>query len=348
MLGYSDSNKDGGYLTANWALYRAELSLVEAFADHGVKLRLFHGRGGSVGRGGGPSYEAILAQPAGSVSGGLRITEQGEIIASKYSDPELGHRNLETLVAATLEASLLDAEKLGDRARDYYAAMDALVGVRAGDVSRAGLRNAGFRRLLPRVDADRRDRRAQHRQPAVVTHGLDAHRGSARDPVGVQLGAVPVDAARAGSASAPRSTRGSRSDRTDSRCCAKCTNAGHSSGACCRTWRWCWPRPISRSRRATPSWYPMRGCARRYSRASRPIIAAPSSWCCRSPARTRCSTTTRRSRAASATAFPTSTRSTTCRSSCCAGTAAGQTDERTKRAIHLTINGVAAGLRNSG
>ena len=126
MLGYSDSNKDGGYLTANWALYRAELSLVEAFADHGVKLRLFHGRGGSVGRGGGPSYEAILAQPRGSVSGGLRITEQGEIIASKYSDPELGHRNLETLVAATLEASLLDAEKLGNRARDYYAAMDAL------------------------------------------------------------------------------------------------------------------------------------------------------------------------------------------------------------------------------
>ena len=126
MLGYSDSNKDGGYLTANWALYRAELSLVEAFADSGVKLRLFHGRGGSVGRGGGPSYEAILAQPKGSVRGGLRITEQGEIIASKYSDPDLGRRNLETLVAATLEASLLDAEQLGNRARDYYAAMDAL------------------------------------------------------------------------------------------------------------------------------------------------------------------------------------------------------------------------------
>ncbi len=126
MLGYSDSNKDGGYLTANWALYRAELSLVEACADHGVKLRLFHGRGGSVGRGGGPSYDAILAQPAGSVRGGLRITEQGEIIASKYSDPDLGHRNLETLVAATLEASLLDAERLGNRARDYYGAMDAL------------------------------------------------------------------------------------------------------------------------------------------------------------------------------------------------------------------------------
>ena len=126
MLGYSDSNKDGGYLAANWALYRAEMQLVDAFRDHGVKLRLFHGRGGTVGRGGGPSYEAILAQPAGSVTGGLRITEQGEIIASKYGDPELGRRHLEALVAATLEASLVDAEQIGARALVFHAALDAL------------------------------------------------------------------------------------------------------------------------------------------------------------------------------------------------------------------------------
>jgi phosphoenolpyruvate carboxylase len=107
MLGYSDSNKDGGYLAANWAVYRAELSLVEAARKTGIRLRLFHGRGGSVGRGGGPSYEAILAQPPGAVKGSLRLTEQGEIIASKFSNAEIGRRNLELLVAATLEASLM-------------------------------------------------------------------------------------------------------------------------------------------------------------------------------------------------------------------------------------------------
>ncbi|WP_374585444.1 phosphoenolpyruvate carboxylase [Pseudoduganella sp.] len=107
MLGYSDSNKDGGFLTSNWELYKAELGLVDIFAKAGVKLRLFHGRGGTVGRGGGPSYEAILAQPKGTVNGQLRLTEQGEIIASKFSNAEIGRRNLELLVSATLEASLM-------------------------------------------------------------------------------------------------------------------------------------------------------------------------------------------------------------------------------------------------
>jgi phosphoenolpyruvate carboxylase len=124
MLGYSDSNKDGGYLAANWAVYRAELSLVEVARKTGIRLRLFHGRGGTVGRGGGPSYQAILAQPPGAVNGSLRLTEQGEVIAAKYAEPQLARRNLESLVAATLESTLLDVEGLGDAAELAYAVLD--------------------------------------------------------------------------------------------------------------------------------------------------------------------------------------------------------------------------------
>ena len=143
MLGYSDSNKDGGIFTSNWELYRAEIALVELFDElagrtvippqskvassgssaahkvasvgarsfHNIQLRMFHGRGGTVGRGGGPSYQAILAQPPGTVRGQIRLTEQGEVIGSKYANPEIGRRNLETLVAATLEATLLQPTK---------------------------------------------------------------------------------------------------------------------------------------------------------------------------------------------------------------------------------------------
>ena len=183
MLGYSDSNKDGGFLTSSWELYRAEIALVEVFRRYDVKLRLFHGRGGSVGRGGGPSYQAILAQPPGAVHGAIRITEQGEVIASKYSNPELGRRNLEILAAATLEATLLHAGSGRARRAEYLEAMEFLSAAGISRLSRAGVRDRRVRPTLPRIDGDQRDRQPEHRQPSVLAQAdRPASRICARSP----------------------------------------------------------------------------------------------------------------------------------------------------------------------
>ncbi len=105
MIGYSDSNKDGGYLAANWALYRGQEAIARLCREHGVTLTLFHGRGGTIARGGGPANRAIRAQPPGTVNGRFRLTEQGEVIAARYGNPFLGHRHLEQIVSAVLLAS---------------------------------------------------------------------------------------------------------------------------------------------------------------------------------------------------------------------------------------------------
>jgi phosphoenolpyruvate carboxylase len=126
MLGYSDSNKDGGMLTSTWELHKAQHHLHETARECGVNLRLFHGRGGTVGRGGGPTHAAILAQPAGDFSGEIRITEQGEVLSWKYSDPVLAEWNLEIMIAACLEAVIMPTQAEPETKQRWDDAMEAM------------------------------------------------------------------------------------------------------------------------------------------------------------------------------------------------------------------------------
>ena len=239
MVGYSDSAKDGGYLTANWEIYRAQEELAALADERGVELTIFHGRGGSAGRGGGPTYAAVLAQPPGAVAGRLQLTEQGETISFKYGLPGLAERNLEAAVAATLLTAFPDAAGL---APPNEGARDTMTALAASSLAAYRSARLGGRRLpalLPQLHAGRRARAARDRlPPGVAAGGRRSQRagGAARDPVGVRVDAEPLPAARL--VRLRHRLRGLRRSRASgSTGCAASTASGRSSARSSRTSR---------------------------------------------------------------------------------------------------------------
>ncbi len=187
MIGYSDSNKDAGYLASGWAAYRAQTEIAAAIARHGARCIFFHGRGGAIGRGGGPTNLAILALPPGTVDGRLKMTEQGEVLTAKYSVPEIAHRELELAASATLAAgAMTDGAPEHER---YAAVVDEMADVSA-DLYRVCVHDdPDFPRFFGRRDAGRRGVAPAPRLAPGPAQRERRHRRPARDPVGVLVDA---------------------------------------------------------------------------------------------------------------------------------------------------------------
>ncbi len=201
MLGYSDSSKDGGILTSGWELYQAQCRLAELGARHGIAITIFHGRGGAIGRGGGPIYEAILGQPPGTVNGRIRITEQGEMLSFKYGLPEIALRNLELVVAGVVQSSiargaLQEADQPTQTLDSWVGIMDTLSARAYAHYRRLIYETPDFLRFLRAGHPHSRTWLAQYRFAASAPREGAQHRGIARHSLGLFLDAEPLCAAK--------------------------------------------------------------------------------------------------------------------------------------------------------
>ena len=253
MIGYSDSNKDAGYVASGWATHRAQVALAEELERHGVAWVFFHGRGGALGRGGGPANRAIHAQPPGTVAGRMKMTEQGEVLSAKFSLPEIAHRELELAGSAVLVSTLAPACRPGSGVAGALRRGDDRDGAAlGGGLPRARLRRPGARGVLPRGHPGRRDLAAAARLAAREAHAVARHRRLPRDPVGLL---VDAGADRpAGVVRARQRARGRRRGARPRPAAGDGARVGRSSPPCSRTPRWPAPRPTSPSAAATRSW----------------------------------------------------------------------------------------------
>ncbi len=350
MIGYSDSNKDVGYVASGWATYRAQIALAETLAEHGVAWTFFHGRGGAVGRGGGKANVAILAQPLGTVAGRMKMTEQGEVLSAKYSVAEIARRELELVTSAVLLSTLV--------ARPARAARSGCASTRRpwsgwrtprSDAYRGLVYDdEGFEDFFRQATPVEEISRQQLGSRPPKRGKTAGHRGLPGDPVGVLLDAVADRAA--GLVRARHRAGGARSTSTGWSACRRWRATGRSSPRCSPTPRWAARRRTSASAAATRSCARTRRCASACGARSPASSSARRGCWPRSTAATGCSAASRCCATRSPAATRSWTRSPTCSSSCCAAPArpAATPEPELARASLHALNGIASGLRNTG